>query len=170
MCKDAAFQIFTKRLEYIGLGGGGRPGHRTDLHWPTQTRSRGARRWFGTEESARDGAGCRAWASHQLARPRVNASVNALALGVQWRAWGSASVDRVPDDTRFISSFVHLRGFVAQFARQEQRRAQRQKQSWRLSVQPQSVGHRVSWQVPSGLGRRLSSPVNRSGCPCSWAC
>jgi hypothetical protein len=26
-------------------------------------------------------------------------------LGVQWRAWGSASVGWVPDDTGFISSF-----------------------------------------------------------------
>ena len=86
----------------------GRPGRRTDLHWPTQTRSRGVRQWFGTEESARGGAGCRAWASHPLARPHVNASVNALALGVQWRAWGSASVGWVPDDTEFISSFVRL--------------------------------------------------------------
>ena len=63
---------------------------------------------FGTEESARGGAGCRAWASHPLARPHVSASVNALALGVQWRVWGSASVGWVPDGTEFISSFVRL--------------------------------------------------------------
>ena len=32
--------------------------------------------------------------------------MNASALGVQWRAWGSTSVGWVLDDTRFISSFV----------------------------------------------------------------
>ena len=86
------------------LGCGGRPARRTDRHWPTQTRSRSARLGFGRAESARGGAGCRAWTLHPLARPRVNE----LALGVQWRAWGGASVGWVPDDAVFTSSFVHL--------------------------------------------------------------
>ena len=57
---------------------------------------------FGRAESARGGAGCRAWVWCPLARPHENA----LALGVRWRAWGSASVGWVPDDTGFISSLV----------------------------------------------------------------
>jgi hypothetical protein len=83
-------------------GCGGRPGRRTGRHWQVHAKSRSARRWFGTAGSARGGAGCRALALYPLARQRVNAS----ALGVQWRAWGSASVGWVPDDTGFISSFV----------------------------------------------------------------
>ena len=81
---------------------GGRPGPQTGLRWPTQTRSRSARRLFGTAAYARGGAGCRAWTLHPLAHPRENA----LALGVRWRASGSASVGWVPDDTVFVSSSV----------------------------------------------------------------
>lgn len=84
------------------LGCVGRPGRRTGRHWPTQTGSRSVRLWFGRAACAQGGAGCRALALHPLARPRENAS----ALGVRWRAWGSASVGWVPDDTGFISSFA----------------------------------------------------------------
>jgi len=64
-------------------GCGGRPG----LHWPTQTRSRSVRQWFGRAESVRGGGGvefgfCTRCPPHE----------NARALGVRWRTWGSASV------------------------------------------------------------------------------
>jgi hypothetical protein len=41
---------------------------------------------------------------HPLAHPRANGS----ALGVRWRAWGSASMGWMPDDAGFIASFMMI--------------------------------------------------------------
>ena len=83
--KDAAFQIFAKGLADLGLGGAMvELARRTGPRWQVHAKSRSVRLWFGRAESARGDAGCRAWTLHPLVRPRVNA----LALGVQWRAWG----------------------------------------------------------------------------------
>ena len=105
MRKDAALQIFAKGLADIGLGG---------VVVALAVALACAGEFMpslevlgdGLVERAyvRGGAGCRVWVLQALARPRVNAS----ALGVQWRAWGSASVGWVPDDTGGIYSVAHF--------------------------------------------------------------
>ncbi|WP_413882004.1 hypothetical protein [Candidatus Aalborgicola defluviihabitans] len=103
MRKDAALQILAKGLADIGLGrvvvalavkltgtGQLKPGLKMLGYGLVKQRALGVARvvelGFGTR-----------WPTSRE---------NALALGVQWRAWGSASVGWVPDDTGFISSFV----------------------------------------------------------------
>jgi hypothetical protein len=103
MGEDAAFEVFAKGLADIGpgavvvalaveLAGTGKfmPGLEVLGYGLVQQSPLGVARVVEL------------WVWYPLARPRENA----LALGVQWRAWGSASVGWVPDDTGFISSFV----------------------------------------------------------------
>jgi hypothetical protein len=89
MSEDAACEVFAKGLADIGLGGVvvARPSN-----WPTLANSNqvskcSAMVWYSSV-LLQAGTGCRAWVWSPLAHPRESA----LALGVRWRAWGSASV------------------------------------------------------------------------------
>jgi hypothetical protein len=103
MGEDAAFQIFAKGLADIGPGA---------VVVALAVELAGTGKFMPSLEVLGDGLVQQGplgvvpvvelWLCTRLPTPRENA----LALGVQWRAWGSASVGWVPDDTGFISSFV----------------------------------------------------------------